>query len=333
MARQTVLSEDEQELEELKRQVSETPEGSVAVSPEEGAGAIEPEAAEVEQPEADDVPSQRVRGPDGKYQKFVPHAALHQARQETRGEKEARQKLERDFAEFKGRAEERLRFLMEAREQNKPQPAAEAKPQIPDKAADPLGYAFATIEAQQAAIEELKKGSSQTREQQEAQVRQARAINALQADEQNYAAKVPDYWDATAHLQSMWIAEGRAAGIPDQMVPNLIRARMAEVIQAAQATQKSPAEIAYALAGARGYTKAQPQQEQAAQADLKLANLKKGTEAARSLGAGGAPPASDTPLIDLIMSKSDDELLTWAKKNPDEYYAAMGQAQKQAQRH
>ena len=152
-------------------------------------------------------------GPGRPPKGYVPQPALHEARAETKAEREARQKLEREFSEYKGKMEERFKFLFDAQSQAKP--AEPAKSQIPAFEADPLGHFKARSEALEAKLEEISKGSTQTRQQWEMQQNQARAIQALQAEEQRFAQSAPDYWDATSHLQNMWIAEGKAAGIPD----------------------------------------------------------------------------------------------------------------------
>lgn len=211
-------------------------------------------------------------------EKFVPLKAL----QETRAEA---QELKRKIAE------------LEARFNNPPQPEQQPEAE-PDPEQDPIG----ALKRQQAEIAAFKQ--AQERQQFETQV-----WTAYQQNAQQFAAKTADFKDAYNHLINSRAEEYRALGYAEEQIQPLIRGDEFNIAVAAMQQGKSPAEVLYGYAKARGY-----QSKAAAPVpaptptpppltvDPKLEKAK--ADAATSLSTGGKPPANELSIDDALKTLS-----------------------------
>lgn len=228
----------------------------------------QPQEAQTEQkPEA-----QEKEKPDPEVKKVVPLAALHE-------ERRARQELQRQLAEqaeMIKKANERLEALY-----NPPK-------QPPSKDSDPVGYIDHSLEE----VKQAQRQMLERDQQREQQTQQQRVMHQLASRVQNAEAAFrqanPDYSDAIEHLDQVRARELQVFGAsPDQIMHRIAEEKAQAAFQ--WATQGlNPAETAYNLARARGYTpKAQQQQSAEEKVDAQV----KGTSAAKSLGTGGGAGA------------------------------------------
>lgn len=198
--------------------------------------------------------------------KFVPHAALHEARQQLKEEREARKRLE----ERQDRLQEFLTRRSEP--QGQPQPV---QPEIPSRDADPVGYFDAKttqLERQLAAVAQPIA----------AQQQEAAFVGAYQRATQEFAASTPDFGPAYQHALQAMAQDAQFYGGASPIDAE----RM--LVAAAFRQGKNPGQAIYEYAKARGYTGAAPQQ-QAQRAAPDMAAIQRGQQASRSVGAGGQP--------------------------------------------
>lgn len=321
----TELSEDELELQAFAAKVKEaeqTGPDSVDEAGPDGSGSVaQPVSADAQEPESDQIERP---GPGRPPKGYVPHAAFHEERASRKKLQEDFDAYRRDQDAFRIRAEERIKFILDGQQQRQqPQPEA-AKPALPDPNADPIGYMKAKIEQLEAQNAELSKGTTQTAQQFAAQQRAQAAMSAITQDEAAFAAKTPDYYQAADHLKAQWMAEAAAAGVTDQQViGRFIQARMFEVLNAAAQSRRSPAEITYALAAARGYAKAAPPQQGP---DPRLENLQRGAAAAKTLSGGATQQSGATPTAEMLLNMTEEEFAAYRDKHPMEYRRIMSAA-------
>lgn len=181
----------------------------------------------------------------------------------------------------RARLDERVNLLAQRLAQ--PAPKAEEAP----KERDP----FAVLQEHDAFI-------AQQRQQQELQIQQAQFASHVTLMVNEFKAVTPDYGDAYAFLQERRIAEMREMGANDQQIAQALPQEEFQLAAVALQNGRNPAEVAYQLAKARGYTKAsaavpKPTTPSAAE---KLATIAKGQQNAQTLGNGGAPPAAGLSL-------------------------------------
>jgi hypothetical protein len=205
--------------------------------------------------------------------KYVPHEALHEARERAKEYRAKLEQMEREQKEYRASIEQKLAKLV-----NPPQ----AKP---DFTQDPAGHLKAELDETREAVKPLAERVENFEKTQE-QIRiQHEITTRTQALEAEFVKKNADYADAIAHLQKVAHANLEAMGVDDPVQ------RQALVVQqsmglAAQALQKgkNPAEVAYQLAKNYGY---QPKAKEAGE-ERKLETIKRGQEeASKSLGGGG----------------------------------------------
>lgn len=255
----------------------------------------EPEqpAAKAEGKDAGDEPTK----PD-------PESLARQYQAAMREERESRKKLQAELDEIKS-------VIQQARDQRR-----QAEEQPPSLDEDPVGYfehQNRTLAEKQAAFEEQYQSERQQREQ-EQQSQQFMA--SVAQDEQAFAAKTPDYWDAADHLRNTRMQQ-LSAIYPDtpeadafaqqQGIRSAAALREAilqqEVMQysaSAYQTGRTPAAVFYDLARQAGYT---PKQAQAAAKQVapqqKAQMARAASERAQSLsGGGGGQGRSDNASID-----------------------------------
>lgn len=243
---------------------------------------VDPPAAEPAK--APEAPTAAKPAEPPKRQEMVPHAALHEAREEAK-------QLKAELAAFRAQAG---------------RPAEEPKPPV-DIETDPL-----------AALRELRDWQ-QGQQQQTEQHHQLQAFSQrVVAHEADFAAATPDYGKAVAHLRDARAAELRSIGVPDHMINQQLHNEAIATALFAFEKGKNPGEVFYELAKVRGYKldatppadptppAAEPVPEVDAATEQKrvesqgaLERIQRGQRAARpTAGGGGNAPSGELSLAD-----------------------------------
>ena len=248
----------------------------------EGGEESQPAAKEPEQ-KAEAKPNGKA--PDG----YVPQAALHEARQRGKEDRERADRMEKMFQR-----------LMEDRQQPK-QGAKDAE--IPAYDVDPLGHTKGLLDRAVRELQEIK-GAHQERTKQEEQYAQTQQKLSQYANAvSTFKRQTPDYDEAFQFLNDVRDKE-LAVFIED---PNERAERLqyeeGVIAGRAMAQGKSPAQIFYDLAKHRGFG------AKLAQEENKIERLQKGQQAAKSLGGGKAPEGE----------MSLDRLTKLADEDPEEF--------------
>jgi chitodextrinase len=150
------------------------------------------------------------------------------------------------------------------------------------------------------------------------QTEQQRQIAALQnhvsQQEARYVKEAPDYFEALDHVRRTSMAGIKALGYDDQTAAALAQQEFVKFAHRVASQGGDVAEHVYQTALANGY---QPKQAGASEQD-KIASLKKGTAAAKSLGSGGGvtnklslAALAEMPADEFAKTIGDDE--AWRK--------------------
>lgn len=227
--------------------------GTPAPEPQDGENAAEPP----EGPKSAEPPKQ----------KFVPHEALHETRQQLKAEREARERVERRFEEFQ-------RFTMD--KLTPPQPKA-PEPPLPDVNHDPVAYFKAQNEALRRELAEIKQPI-------QAQEQNSRFVATVKQQIAQFSQSAPDYADAYQHAVKAMREDAEAWGID----PGLAETQFAQ--QALQ-SGRNVAEAVYNYAKRKGYTGPAPAAPAAPPAPPPpdMGAVQRGQAAARTAGNGGQP--------------------------------------------
>jgi hypothetical protein len=224
-------------------------------------------------------------GADGKPRatngRFVPHQALHK-------ERERRKSVETELMTYRertARADERLAVLNEL--MTKPEaPPASASEQPIDPEVDPIG-ALKQLHARNQALEKQLQESTKTVEERES----ARAmVSAYQNDAARFVQEKPEFRDAYVHLMAGRHRELEAMGMSDAAERNrFIANEERQLVASAFQSRRSPAQMLYSLAVARGFSYAPPAPEPAKPDHAaKIESIAKGQrQAGASLSAAG----------------------------------------------
>lgn len=277
----------------------------------------------------------------------VPHAALHQEREQHKQTKSELSALRTKFDTLITRVDR----VLASREQPgavAAQPAAKpAKREIPDVAADPLGHLVGRFDELRELVMPLVEGRQQDR----AMTDQQRGISAIanraQVLEREFMAAQPNYAAATTHLQQSRDRQLRALGYGNAEERQSIMQREAFEIGAMAINRgDNPAEVVWNLALAAGYvppaaadpaageaepdedaaataaaaiaaaaTGAQPARRPTASAAERVATAARGAGAARSLT--GARPGSKPQLNAISLLDMDDAAFDAAMQTPE----------------
>lgn len=217
-------------------------------------------------------------------QDVVPHAALHEAREQNKALRaqiaalEAQPRLTTDDADL----------LKQLRQQRQP---AE---QTPDFLENPKGYIDSKVTGAIKELQTVKEATNQTREQLQQQEQQRQIIAAASAHEQTFAAQTPDYFQAIQHIRNIRTQQLQMfypSATPVQIQQQIAREELGGAAQAMSAGL-NPAEMVYKYAQTLGYQPPKPTTAAAA-APATPPAAKPDPSAARTLGSGGG--ASPTP--------------------------------------
>ena len=179
--------------------------------------------------------------------------------------------------------------------------------EIPDPNEDPI----AAIEAMRALISKFDEDERKSREeegkQRQVSQREQGLAQTLAESEADFRRLKPDYDKAAEHLKRARIEELKETGIPDREIPTILRREFLEVIERAEASDKDPAEVVYALAMRRGYS--------LASASQKMQDIANGQKAGQSLSKVGGRNGngSDMTVARASNMKGKDLLAAYAK--------------------
>ena len=188
--------------------------------------------------------------------KMVPLSALHEARAETRKEREERLRSEAVMNDRLSKIQEQLAA------RDKPEP-----PAIPEFEADPA----ANLDHRMRRYEEWL-AAQERHAQAQAQVAQFQATYKAAASQ--FTAEAPDFQEAYAHAVKHMQALQQVTGIPADRMEQ-------EIALSAMRSGRNPAQAVYEFAKTAGYA------PKAAEPDLSA--QQRGQAATRTVGQGGAP--------------------------------------------
>lgn len=288
----------------------------------EAAEQEQPEAAEAapEAPEAAPEATEEVSAKPKGRQKTVPHEAFHE-------EREKRKAMEAELAPLKenySKLEGRLQALLDM--QRQPAPQESPKPQGIPKAEENI---FGWAEGIQKKLEQIEGGVGQFQQQNEQQRVVSTLRNAYVADAERFTATAPDFQDAYKHLIAGRDQELQMLGESDpQRRQALIEMEELQIVSMAVKANRSPAEIAYSLAKARGYQPKAPDEQQQGNtpprnpatgqftAAEQIQRTAAKQQAAKSLSAvnGGSGGAEITSVTD-ILALNDEEFSAFMAKS------------------
>src|ERR1051325_5980389 len=242
--------------------------GTAAVSAGTGAG-----DAAVSQPasgQGGGTDSGNPNAAEGKGDKLVPLAALHESREKIRSLTSQIEEL-RKQPQLSEEDRELLKDL-------KAQRAQAQKPKPPEFIEDPKGYIDAKEKEVTEALKELREANSQRAEADKQQQHFTALTGAIAAHEQSFVAANPDYHEALQHVRTVRSQQLK------MMYPDATDAQISQQIgreelggaQQVLARGGNPADFAYNYAKTLGY-------------------MKKAAVAAVANGAAQAEPVADKP--------------------------------------
>jgi hypothetical protein len=258
------------------------------------------ETVEAQQPTQE--PAQEAAEPaeqaEPQQQRTVPLAALHEERARRRELAQQMEQLRAQQAERDRVIEERLQALIQS-QQPKP-PAFDENP------AEHLRQQLENLQqTQKASAEQIERMNQAYAAE---QARAALSQRVLAAEEAFKAAK-PDYYDALKHFGGTRVRELMAFGVEQEAARQQVAQEMQQHAFWCAQNGKDPAEIAYNLAVARGYS-AKPAGVPAAD---KMQMQQRGMAASKSLGSGGAAAPKTT--VEALLAMSDEDFAEATKGN------------------
>lgn len=214
--------------------------------------------------------------------------------------------------------EQRTRAQLEAQLQQlatQQQPRTQELP-APDPENDPLGAMLHQLGAVNRTVAELQQRITQQQLVQDQTNNLVEFQSSMKGLRDQFVQTTPDFDVAYQHLRTVRADDMRMLGMPDSRIQQVLLQDEITLAQTALQQGKNPAEIVYAMAKRHGYTPTASAVLQ--QAASKVANIKAGQEAARTidpspqpaenLTMAGLKTASDADLDKL--AQSDD---AWAK--------------------
>ena len=236
----------------------------------DGFAPIDPEVGDMPAPEAEQQPEEPRR------RTRVPHEKFHAEREEHKKTKAA---LETANAQLRHIAEMRAAVQQAAR--------AETPEAGHDPESDPTGVHYLAAELDRLKARENNRNVAQA-DAGLAQAENQLLLGQLLDSEADAKAAIPDYDAAAQHLAAGRAHELSMLGYGPRDVQQMLAAEVLEITRNAIATNRSPAELAYALARSRGYV---PQRAVSASA---------GQNGRPILSPSGAPSAATGAMLDAI---------------------------------
>ncbi|WP_426418208.1 hypothetical protein [Bradyrhizobium genosp. A] len=241
--------------------------------------------------------------------KTVPLTALHEERTRRKELDKQLRDAQQQIAEFRGRFSviEKLNGGQQQTEQQAGDPTPE----------DDIFGAVNAIKQKLEATEAEKKAATE----------HTTFVNNYKADAQKFTATTPDYMAAYNHLLSSRAAELQAIGYEGEELGRALQADEIAIAQMAMSKGKSPAEMLYALAKQRGYSKpaeTPPKGQEAPTGAEKLEAIERGQAANKSLSNTGGNSGDQDMTAERLMGMPMDEFEAWCDKNPAKARRIMG---------
>jgi BMFP domain-containing protein YqiC len=265
-------------------------------SDEEIVSEIEGEESEAaEEPTAEEAPTEEAA--EQELPKTVPHAALHQEREEHKLSKQALAETRANYQRLETRLNQILGMVQE-----KSQPTAPPEP-VPDFEEDPAGYIkhkLETLEQRQTREDTKRQEQNQQTQQQEAL---ANFVRSYQQQAAVYAQEKPDFTEAYQFLLKDRDAELQELGFGDPNIRvKIIHNEEIGIAEQAMREGVNPAERLYNVAKRRGYSAPKPQNEKPLEAEQKAAAAAGSLSGVSGKGVGELTAES-------LMNMSDEEFM------------------------
>jgi hypothetical protein len=252
--------------------------------------------AELPKPEAE-APKEGEVKPDTpeepKVEKLVSLGALHEERQK-------RKKLQAELEQTRQRT-----ALLEGRFQQLYE-AQQPRPQAPDPN-DPLAVIGHEQQMTRAQLQELAQRAYAEDQRKQAEQQKQQLVGWYQGQAAEFVKESPDFQGAYEHMRTLRVAEFQAMGYNAQQIAHALEQDELQLAWTGYQTGQNPAQIIYKMAQGTGYKgkKEVPGEE-------KIQTLKKGVEASKTLGVGGATAGNPTP--EQIANMSDSEFAEFKSK-------------------
>lgn len=248
----------------------------------------EPEAVAAEEPP--ETPETPPEAPEEKHKPSV----LDDLKEERARRKEAvarQEEMERRFQEFQARTMEYMKAMQTAQ-----QPGQPPQPEV-DFQEDPIEYLRRQQESVSQNLEALRSQQAEIEQRRQQQEQWSAMTRGVQAAEQAFVEKTPDYYEAVNWARSQYKAQLAERGVPPSQIDQAVLQHTIALVQQAASVGMDPATWAYTFAKNMGY---QPKP---------VAAVPPPGEAPRSLGsASGRQDTAELSLSDLSrMSNKDFE--------------------------
>lgn len=266
----------------------------------------EVEADEPAEPEQDDGDKGKAKKGDDK-PKTVDIRALHQARGETKAEREARKAAEARAERMERRYDEMQRRLAQP-------PKTEEDPEPPNFDTAPADWLRWDARRKDKAIAELSTWKQNQERGGQASAADAELLRNTVAAEQEFAATNPDYPAALAHAQQSRIQFFLATGMSRAEAMQALHEETKFVARMAIQQGKNPAERVYAIAKSLGY---KPGAQKPQSGEEKVEQLARGMQGSSKMAGGGdsGDGLSLKALADIEDDAEFDKLWEQAKKS------------------
>jgi len=270
-----------------------------------------------DQPPADEGQARDANG------KFIPHAVFHAEREE---HKKTRSELE-EVRKQQAVLNDRWNTLLSANKEPEQQ-----KPEIPDPENDIFGYMKYQGEQLKALQDQTAAEKRQAEEQRQAQAAQQDIDNTWRQSATAFAAKEPTFMEAATFLSNSrhQQLEAMSAIYPQLADPKVRDQQISEetfqIVQAAKAANKDPAEVIFEMSKKYGYTPTSSPDavDPNAAVNQKLDNLTKAINANKTLTGTNGPSSADPDTAEAVAKMTDSEFSAWYAKNPGKFQKMMG---------
>jgi len=279
---------------EMSEPVQPAPDDSSPPAPEPSPSSIVPEdGSSLSPPDAQG--SEGISPAEPKVD-MVPHQALHEERERRKDMEQQVRRMEERFNEFQARLQ-----------QETAQPKA-AEPEIPSFDEDPASNLDGRLRMQEETAQRLQAETTQQRQQRENQEKIVMFEREFQTKEATFAAKTPDYYQATEFLRNSRFNELKNLGYQEPQARQILDSEALNYAITATNNGVDPVEMFYKVARERGYKGAAPA---AAPGNVNLKELNENIERSESMGSRGSTPRESLSFDDLAsMSDSDFDKAT-----------------------
>ncbi|WP_342711511.1 hypothetical protein AAFG13_06625 [Bradyrhizobium sp. B124] len=221
------------------------------------------------------------------------------------------QETEKQLAELRGKFAIIDRLKLAGADPGPEQPAAPPTPE--EDIFGAVKHVGETVAQMQKRLDDQAAAEKQAKETATAQTE---FVNRYRSDAETFQKSNPDYRTAYDFLLQSRAGELQAIGFdtPEALHQALI-ADEAAIAEMAFAKGKSPAEMIYALAKQRGYTKAAADPSKGKGAE-KLDAIERGQAANKSLSSAGGSAGDADMTAEALIAMPADEFEAWCNKNP-----------------